>query len=312
MTVFVVRRLLASVPLLLAASLLVFVALELVPGDPAELIAGEDATPARVAEIRTELGLDRSLPERYAAWLGGLARGEMGTSLTRGMPVRGLIAGALPPTIELAVAAFVCGVALGVGVGTLQTAAGGRLDACCSAATSLALSVPAFVVATVLLWVFAVELGWLPATGRASVLADPVGAARSLALPTATLALSLGAVLARFTRASLVGVLRQDFVRTARAKGLRERTVMVRHVLRNGLVPVTTIAALQFGQLLTGTIVIEQVFTRPGIGYLAVTAIRQRDLPLIQGVVLVFVVIFVAVNLAADLVAAAADPRLRR
>lgn len=312
MAVFVMRRLAATLPLVLAASFLVFFAMELVPGDPAELLAGEDATPQRVAEIRAELGLDRPLPARYAEWLSGALRGDLGTSLSRGMPVRDLIGSALPPTLELAVAAFALALLLGVPAGALQAAAGGRLDGALSAAASVVISVPAFVVGTLLLWVFAIELGWLPASGRVALAEDLAGGLRSLALPAATLAVSMGAVLARFTRGSLAGVLAQEYIRTARAKGLAERTVVVRHGLRNAAAPVATIAALQFGQLLTGAIVVEQVFTRPGVGYLAVTAIRQRDVPLVQGIVVVFVLVFVAVNLAADLAAGAADPRLRR
>lgn len=312
MAVFVMRRLAATMPLVLAASFLVFFAMELVPGDPAELLAGEDATPQRVAEIRAELGLDRPLPARYAEWLSGALRGDLGTSLSRGMPVRDLIGSALPPTLELAVAAFALALLLGVPAGALQAAAGGRLDGALSAAASVVISVPAFVVGTLLLWVFAIELGWLPASGRVALAEDLAGGLRSLALPAATLAVSMGAVLARFTRGSLAGVLAQEYIRTARAKGLAERTVVVRHGLRNAAAPVATIAALQFGQLLTGAIVVEQVFTRPGVGYLAVTAIRQRDVPLVQGIVVVFVLVFVAVNLAADLAAGAADPRLRR
>ncbi len=312
MALFVVRRLAASLPLLFAASLLVFGALDLVPGDPAELIAGEDARPERVAEIRAELGLDRPLLVRYGEWLAGLARGDLGTSISRGMPVRQLVGAALPPTLELAVAAYLLALALGIPLGVVQAAAGGRVDGALAVAVSVVISVPSFVVGTLLLWLFAIGLGWLPASGRVPVLEDPVGGLRSLALPAVTLAVAMGAVLARFTRSSLAGVLCQEYIRAARAKGLAERTVLFRHGLRNALVPVTTIAALQVGQLLTGTIVIEQVFTRPGVGYLAVTAIRQRDVPVVQGVVLVFVLVFVLVNLAADIAAGLADPRLRR
>ena len=312
MAVFIARRLLASIPLLVLATLLVFVTLELVPGDPAELLAGEDATPQRVAEIRHELGLDRPLLVRYGDWLAGLLRGDLGTSVSRGMPVRELIRGALGPTVELAVAASAVGMAAGIGLGTLQAAAGGRLDGWISAAVSLAISVPGFVVATVLLWVFAIQLDWLPASGRVPVLSDPLGGLRTLALPAGTLALAMGAVLARFTRGSVTAVLQQEYIRAARARGLPERRILVRHSLRPALVPVLTVAALQVGNLLTGALVIEQVFTRPGIGYLAVTAVRQRDIPLVQGVVVVFAVAYVLVNLAADLAAALADPRLRQ
>jgi peptide/nickel transport system permease protein len=291
MAVFIARRLLASIPLLVLATLLVFVTLELVPGDPAELLAGEDATPQRVAEIRHELGLDRPLLVRYGDWLAGLLRGDLGTSLSRGMPVRDLVRGALGPTVELAVAASAVGMAAGIGLGTLQAAAGGRLDGWISAAVSLAISVPGFVVATVLLWVFAIQLDWLPASGRVPVLSDPLGGLRTLALPA---------------------VLQQEYIRAARARGLPERTILVRHSLRPALVPVLTVAALQVGNLLTGALVVEQVFTRPGIGYLAVTAVRQRDIPLVQGVVVVFALAYVLVNLAADLAVAFADPRLRQ
>jgi peptide/nickel transport system permease protein len=312
MALYMVRRLAAGIPLVVAATLMVFFALELVPGDPAELIAGEDATPERVAEIRHELGLDRPLLGRYADWLAGLARGDLGTSLSRGMPVRELVRGALGPTVELAAAAAVLALTAGIAIGIVQAAAGGRVDAWLSAAGAVALSVPGFVVASVLLWVFAIELGWLPASGRVPVLSDPVGGMRSLALPAFTLGLSMSAVLARFTRGSVAAVLQQEYIRAARARGLPERTVLVRHALRPALAPVLTVAALQMGQLLTGALVIEQVFTRPGIGYLAVTAVRQRDVPLVQGVVVVFAAVYLLVNLAADLAAALADPRLRQ
>lgn len=309
---FIARRLLASVPLVVIATLLVFVTLEFVPGDPAGLLAGEDAPPERVAEIRSELGLDRPLLVRYGEWLSGVVRGDFRRSLSRGMPVSDLIRGALGPTVELAVAAGAVGMAAGIGLGAMQAAVGGRLDAWMSVGASVALSVPGFVVATVLLWVFAIELGWLPATGRVAVLSDPLGGVRTLALPAGTLALTMGAALARYTRGGVAAVLQQEYIRAARARGLPERRILLRHALPPALVPVLTVAALQMGNLLTGAVIAEQVFTRPGIGYLAVTAVRQRDIPLVQGVVVVFALAYVLVNLAADLAAALADPRLRQ
>ncbi|MCC7366488.1 MAG: ABC transporter permease [Dehalococcoidia bacterium] len=306
-------RLLQAVPVLFIVSLVVFVIIRLVPGDPAELAAGEEAPPAQVEAIREDLGLDRPLAVQYVQWVGAALQGDFGTSYDRGLPVRRLIAIALPPTVELAAIAYPLALAIGVPLGAVAgLRPGSRVDVVVSAVTVVAVAVPGFVLASVLLWVFAVQLGWLPASGRVPVLESPVRGLESAVLPAVSLAVAMAAVLARFTRTAVAQVCRQDYVRTARAKGLAERTVLWRHALRNALVPVITVASLQVGQLLGGAVIVEQVFTRPGMGRLMVNAIQVRDYAVVQGGLLVLVVAFVVVNLAADIACGLADPAVRQ
>lgn len=312
MATYIFARLAHALPVAVLASLAVFLVVRIVPGDPAELVAGEDAPPERVNEIRRDLGLDRPMLVQYVAWLRSLADGDLGSSLQNGQPVMRLIRDALPPTVELAVVAYPLAVLIGVAVGGVAgMRPGSRWDWFATAYAGFGLAVPGFLLAILLLWFFAIETGWLPASGRVPLWEDPVAGARTIALPAVSVAVGISAVLTRYTRTAVVQCCGLDYVRTARAKGLAERSVFLRHTLRNGLLPVITIGALQVGQLLSGAVVVEQVFTRPGMGRLMVSAIQNRDYAVVQGGILVLVFIFIGVNLAADIAYGLADPRVR-
>ncbi|HMS59403.1 MAG TPA: ABC transporter permease [Tepidiformaceae bacterium] len=307
---YILARVIQAIPVLLIASVAVFFVLRLVPGDPASALAGENASQERVDEIRKDLGLEGPVAVQYVHWLRQVATGDLGTSVLNGLAVRRLIGLAARPTIELALVAYPLALAIGIPLGAAAGARPrSRWDLVATAYTTLAIGVPGFLTAIVMLWVFAIELDWLPASGYVSLLDDPGQAALHLAMPAATLAAGLSAVLARYTRTAVSQALTQDYIRTARAKGLPERAVVMRHALRAALVPVVTVAALQVGQLLSGAVVVEQVFTRPGMGRLMVGAITGRDYPVVQGGLLVLVATFVLVNLAADILAGIADPR---
>lgn len=310
---YFIGRLVQAVPVLILASIAVFLVLRLVPGDPADAIAGEDATPQEVEVIRDQLGLNDPLPVQYGRWISDLARGDLGTSVRTGVPIRKLLSLSLPPTLELAVASYVIAVAIGLPLGII---AGVRprsfWDWLLSLYTVGSLGIPHFLTGVLLLWAFSVELTWFPASGRVSFFEDPVSSLRYLVLPALALGTGLAAVLARYTRTTIQEAMGQDYIRTARSKGLSGRVVVVRHALRNSLIPVVTIMALQVGQILAGAVVIERVFTRPGLGRLVVDAILNRDYLIVQSTLIVLVVIFVAVNLVADVAYGALDPRVRR
>lgn len=313
MAVYIVSRVAQSVPVLFIASIAVFLVLRLVPGDPAMALAGDDAGPERVAEIRGQLGLSDSLPEQYFRWVGNLLTGDLGTSFRNGLPVTELLRLALPPTIELAIAGYIVALAIGIPLGVLAgVAPRSRWDWLLSGYTVAALGIPNFVLGILMLWIFTVELGWFPTAGRVAFFADPLASLGYLFLPAIALGTGLAAVLARYTRTSVAEVMGQDFIRTARAKGLHSTTVVIRHALRNALVPVVTIVALQVGQLLAGAVVIEQIFTRPGLGRLIVEAINSRDYLVVQSALVVLVTIFISVNLVADIAYGLLDPRIRR
>jgi len=310
---YFIGRLVQAVPVLILASIAVFLVLRLVPGDPADAIAGEDATPQEVEVIRDQLGLNDPLPVQYGRWISDLARGDLGTSVRTGVPIRKLLSLSLPPTLELAVASYVIAVAIGLPLGII---AGVRprsfWDWLLSLYTVGSLGIPHFLTGVLLLWAFSVELTWFPASGRVSFFEDPISSLRYLVLPALALGTGLAAVLARYTRTTIQEAMGQDYIRTARSKGLSGRVVVVRHALRNSLIPVVTIMALQVGQILAGAVVIERVFTRPGLGRLVVDAILNRDYLIVQSTLIVLVVIFVAVNLVADVAYGALDPRVRR
>ncbi|HQW51093.1 MAG TPA: ABC transporter permease [Tepidiformaceae bacterium] len=310
---YVFGRVLQAIPVLALASVAVFMILRLIPGDPADMLAGEDATPADVAEIREQLGLADPIPVQYVKWLRDLGRGDLGVSIRTGVAVSELLRLALPPTLELAVASLLIALALGIPLGTLAGVKPRSVwDWLLSLFTVATLGVPNFLLGVLLLWLFAVTLGWLPASGRVSVFDDPWLAVKHLALPAFALGTGLAAVLARYTRTTVQAAMGQDYVRTARAKGLREYQVVTRHALRNSLIPVVTIVALQMGNVMAGAVVIERVFTRPGVGRLVVDAILNRDYIIVQSTLILLVVIFVTVNLAADIAYGVLDPRVRR
>lgn len=301
---YIARRLLQLVPVLLGVSILVFLMIHLVPGDPAQVMLQEYGSTQQVAVLRHALGLDRPLAAQYGAFVWRLVRGDLGTSIRSGRPVAAEIAFRLPNTLRLTVASMAVAVGAGVLLGTLAALAHRRFLDYASMMVALAgISLPSFWFGLVLILVFSYYLRWVPPAG-----ADTPA---SLVLPAVTLGASAAAILARLTRSSLLEVLRQEFVRTARAKGLGEARLLARHALRNALIPVVSIAGLQFAGLLGGAVIVETVFGWPGIGRLAVDAIFNRDIPMIQGIVLVGAVMFVAVNLAVDLLYGCLDPRIR-
>ncbi|MFN8615849.1 MAG: ABC transporter permease [Dehalococcoidia bacterium] len=312
MAIYALRRLIEGIPVMILASIFVFGLLHMVPGDPAANLAGPDASDQDVEVIRERLGLDKPVVQQYLTWIGHAVTGDLGTSFRNGREVSSLVRSALWPTLELTIVAFALEFTLGVVLGVM---AGTRLrsawDWGLSAFTIVGIAVPHFVMGLALLYVVSFKLDWLPIGGRVAFTDDPVEALRYIALPALVLGLTGAAVLARFVRTSVSQVMNQDYIRTGRAKGLRERSVVTRHALRNGLVPVVTVMALQFAGLLTGSVVVESVFSRPGIGRLVVGAIQARDYPVVQGALLLLVVVFITINLLADLMYGLLDPRIR-
>ncbi len=298
------RRLLTSSLTLLGVVTIVFALVHLLPGDPAEtMLARAGAGPEAVASLRVELGLDRPLPAQYLAWLAGLARGDLGQSLFNGRPVAALIAEQFPHTAALALAAFAWAVMLGLVLGGASAYRPGTwLDRIAMALAVGGVAVPVFWSGLLLIWLFSVRLGWLPPAG-----ADDW---RGLVMPTMVLGYASAGSIARLTRASLGEILRQPYITTAHAKGLTRRQVLLRHAARNAAIPVLTVAGLQLGFLLGGTVVTETLFSRPGLGKLLVDAIVWRDLPVVQGVALVVAGIYVVVNLLVDVAAGWLNPRV--
>ncbi|HXX39089.1 MAG TPA: nickel ABC transporter permease [bacterium] len=301
---YVVQRLWHLVPVLLSVSVLVFLMVHLVPGDPVQVMLQEYGSPAQEAALRHSLGLDRPLAVQYGTFLWRLLHGDLGRSIHSGRPVIAEIALRLPYTLWLTAASMAVAIALGLVLGMVAALWHRRiLDYAAMIAALAGISLPSFWFGLVLILVFSYYLRWLPAAG-----ADTPW---SLILPAVTLGTSAASIIARLSRSSLLEVLRQEFIRTARAKGVNELQVLYRHGLRNALIPVLSIIGLQFAGLLGGAVIVESVFGWPGLGRLAVDAIFNRDMPLIQGIVLIAAAIFVAVNLCIDLLYALVDPRIR-
>ena len=297
---------------LLAASVVVFAALEVVPGDPAAVMLGTGARPDTVAALRVELGLGDPAALRYLRWLGGMLTGDLGTSYTYRTPVSGMVAERLAVSLPLAAYALILAVAVGLPAGVLAAARRGRpADTGIMGATQLGIAVPNFWFAMLMVLVFALKLRWFPAGGFPGW-SDPLAAVHALTLPAVALALPQAAILARVMRGALLDTLGEDYLRTARAKGLTRGQTLRRHALRNALIPVLTIMGLQFSFLLAGAIIIEQVFYLPGLGRLVFQSIAARDLIVVESVVMLLVLAVIVVNFAVDLAYAAVDPRLRR
>ena len=312
MTLFLIKRFAILVATLLVTSLVVFLVLEILPGDPAQVMLGTEAQPDTLAALRGQLGLDRPPVERYLIWLAGLATGDLGVSYTYSVPVAGLVLERLAVTVPLAVIAMALTTVLAIGLGVYAAAHHNKLgDVGVMGLTQLGIAIPNFWFAILLILLFAVHLGWFSAGGFPGWSAGLGPALKSLMLPALALALVQAAILARVTRSAVLEVLREDFVRTARAKGLSRRQTLWRHVLRNALIPVVTLMGLQFAALLSGTIVIENVFFLPGVGRLIFQSITQRDLIVVKDVVVLLAAMVVAVNFLVDLLYAAIDPRLR-
>jgi peptide/nickel transport system permease protein len=309
---YLVARLAQLFFVLLFLSILVFTIVRLIPGDPAAVMLGTEATPAAVAEIRREMGLDAPIPVQYVRWVQHVLQGNFGTSWVSKKPALELIVGALPVTLQLVGAAFVVALLIAAPAGILAAIRPRSLiDQGSTAFALLGISMPSFWLGIMLVLLFALELRWLPPSGYLPLAADPWGALRATALPALTLGVALAAPLTRFLRSGMLDVLALDYVRTARAKGLPEGRVIARHALKNALLSVVTVLGLQLGALLGGSIVIEQVFAWPGIGRLSLAAIQQRDYGVVQGIVLFVATGFVLVNFLVDLVYLYLDPRIR-
>lgn len=310
MLTFLIRRLLGLLLTLVAVSLVVFLVLEVLPGDVAQVMLGTEAREDTLAALRSQLGLDRPAHVRYADWVGGLLSGDLGTSHTYGVPVAGLIGERLAVTVPLAALAFVLSAALAVPLGMFAASRRGRPgDWGVMAFSQAGLAIPNFWFAILLILVFSVWLGWTPAGGFPGWGRGIGAALGALLLPAVALALTEAAVLARITRSAVLETLGEDYVRTARAKGLAPLAIMRRHVLRNALVPVTTVMGLQFAFLLAGAVIVENVFTLPGLGRLVLQAIFQRDVVVVKDAVLVLAGMVVVVNFLVDLLYAVIDPR---
>ena len=304
-------RALAIIPTVVVTATIVFVLIRIIPGDPAALMLGLETPPAQLQALRHALGEDRPVWVQYAAWLGGLARGQLGESIRYHAPVAALIAERLPVTLSLALAAMVVTVAVALPLGLLAAVRAWSLfDLGVLAATQAGLAVPNFWIGILLLLFFSVTLGWLPLQGYAPLAAGAGAWAAHLVLPAVTLGAARAAQLMRFVRGAVLEELAHDYVRTARGKGLAERAVLLGHVLRNALIPVLTIAGLQFGYLLGGAIVVEQVFGLPGLGRLVLQGIYARDLPVVQGAVVVLALLVSALNTIVDLLYSVVDPRV--
>lgn len=312
MAAYIVRRMLYLVPVLFGISLAVFLLLKLTPGDPATAILGVQASPQEVTRIRHALGLDRPWWVQYGIWLSNVVQGDLGVSYQNKRPVALLIVQRLPATVELAIMSLLIAAAIGIPTGILSATQ--RYTIVDYALTSFALfgiSMPGFWFSILLILVFALYLGWFPASGYAPIGADLGQHFKHLILPAIALGLFNTGALMRFTRSSMLEVISQDYIRTARAKGLTERAVIYRHALMNALIPTLTVLGLQVGYLLGGSVIIEQVFAWPGIGWLALTAINQRDYPVVMGVVLMIALVFVLSNLLVDIAYTWVNPRIR-
>ncbi len=300
----ILLRILYTLPALWLILTMVFLLIHIVPGDPVQQMLGQDARADDLAQLRHSLGLDQPIGVQYEKYLAGLAQGNWGTSLRYSAPVRQIVLERFPATLELSLAALLVCIAIAIPAGVYSARRrGSRADHATSVFTLLGLSVPNFALGPVLILIFSVEIGWLPVSGR--------GGLSHLILPAITLGAALAAILTRMVRGSMIEELSSDYVRTARAKGISESSVLFRHAFPNALIPIITIVGLQFGSLLAGTIVTETIFSWPGIGRLAVQAISARDYPLLQGCILVIALSYVVVNLLTDLIYTVVDPRVR-
>jgi glutathione transport system permease protein len=301
---YLVRRVVSVVPVLLVVSLLVFLFIHLLPGDPARLVAGPDATATDIANVRESLGLDKPLWEQYVRFLFNAVQGDFGQSLKNKIPVKEVIGERFWPTVLLTVFAMAWSTVFGLGIGVLSAVRRGRWQDYCGMVLAVSgISFPAFWLGLLLIDLFSVRLHWLPTGGYESW--------RSFVMPSFTLGLGVAAVMARFTRSAFLEISHEDYIRTARAKGVAERVVIWKHVLRNALIPIITMVGLQFGFLLGGSIVVETVFSWPGLGRLLIDSVSYRDYPVIQAEILLFSVEFILINLLVDLLYAAANPEIR-
>jgi peptide/nickel transport system permease protein len=311
-TTYLLRRLLALLPVMLVVVTIVFFLIHLIPGDPVAVILGPEANAQQIEDARRELGLDRPLPEQLVRFYARLLRGDLGRSYYLDRPVTTALVERAEPTLVLMFSALVVAVLIGVPSGIVAGAyPGSAWDRTLMTAALLGVCVPGFWLSLNFIYLFSVRLGWLPVAGYASVFSDPVAALRHMLLPAVSLGFSQSALIARIARSCMIEVLRQDYIRTARAKGLAERSVIYLHAFRNALVPVVTVIGITMAILIGGAVVTEIVFNIPGLGRLIISAILRRDYPVVQGVVLLTAAVYMLINLAVDMVYAFIDPRIR-
>ncbi len=312
MIAFILRRLLATIPVMLVVAVFVFLMLRLTPGDPAAIIAGDNANAAQVADIRAKLGLDEPIVTQFFIWMGKILRGDFGESFFFKKTVAELISDRVEATLSLSFFTIVLAILVAVPLGVLAAAKHGSwIDRVVMGFSVLGFSVPVFVIGYLLIYVFAIELNWLPVQGYQRFAQGVGGWFQRLILPSLTLGVVYVALIARMTRTSMLEVLSEDYVRTARAKGQIERRVLFRHALRNAAVPIVTVIGLGIALLIGGVVVTESVYTIPGLGRLTVDAVLARDFPVIQAVILLFSFVYVVVNLMVDITYTLLDPRIR-
>lgn len=312
MTAYLVRRLLLTLPTLLLVSVFIFGMMRLIPGDPATLQVGDDASRERIDLLREQLGLGKPIYTQYFSWLGGVVRFDLGKSLRTGQPVSDAILAAVPISAQLAVMAVLLSISIGIPLGIVSAVTrGSSVDYSSRLIAILGLSIPSFVFGTLMLFIPSFWFGWLPPIGYIPIQSDPAANILQFALPAATIGYRSSGITARMTRSSLLEVLNQDYIRTAKAKGLLSRIVVFRHALKNALIPVVTIVGAQFGSLLAGATISETIFSLPGIGRLFLEAAGDRDYTMIQGVVLFISAVVVFTNLAVDLLYSFIDPRIK-
>jgi peptide/nickel transport system permease protein len=312
MFLFILRRLAIAIPTLLLVSILVFGLLKLLPGDPAIALAGEERDPAVIDFLRHKYMLDQPLYAQYVHWLWGILQGDFGLSIRTKLPIGEMILEKLPVTIQLSVMAMILALVIGIPAGVIAALKRGTpVDYGVSILGLAGLSVPSFWLGIMLILAFAVRLGWLPSGGYVGLFDSPLDNLRYMLMPSIVLGTAASAIVMRHTRSSMLQTLRQDYVRTARAKGLKERIVVIRHVLRNGLIPVVTVSSLHFGELLSGAVLTEQVFGIPGFGKMVVDGVFGRDYAVVQAVVLCSSAMFLLLNLFADIAYVILSPRLR-
>ena len=312
MLAYIAKRILATIPVMGMVAVIVFAILRLTPGDPAAIIAGDSATAEQLEQIRHLMGLDKSIYIQFVLWLGQLLRGDLGVSLISGMPVAGMIADRIGPSLALGASTIVFTVIIAIPLGVIAAwRQGTLLDRAVMAFSVLGFSVPVFVTGYLLILFFSIHLGWFPVQGYRPLAAGFWPFFQRLVLPTLTLSTIYVALIARITRTSIIEVMGEDYIRTARAKGAQESAVLVRHALRNAAVPVITIIGIGIALLISGVVVTESVFNLPGLGRLVVEAVLARDYPVIQGLILLFSFIYILINLVVDVLYTVLDPRIR-
>lgn len=310
---YVVQRLISAIPVLAIVAVLVFLMLRLTPGDPAAVIAGDNASSEQIAQVRHQLGLDQPLPAQFAIWIGNLARGDLGESFFFKKSIGELILGRVEPTLSLAAATMLIAVCLAIPLGVVAAYRHGSwLDRIVMGVSVLGFSVPVFVIGYLMIYVFSITLGWFPVQGYQPLSAGLSGYLHRLVLPALTLSVVYIALIARMTRASVLEVLNEDYIRTARAKGQVERKILFRHALKNAAVPIVTVVGIGIALLIGGVVVTESVFAIPGLGRLTVDAVLARDYPTIQALILLFSGVYVLINLLIDLTYGLFDPRIRQ